>query len=268
MTFHYYPFTASILAAVLVAAAPGASAQSFDAVRLHSAAPGTDGGSVGAAAIAGYAYPGSDQHTTWLVPVLDYQWANGWFAGVTNGVGYNFSASPELQYGVRVTADIGRKESSTSALHGMGDVDPRAEGGAFFNYRLAQGIFLTSSLRYGSGSHAKGLVADLGAAYLTEIRPRWHLAAGAGLTLANAHHMQSFFGVDSSQATASGYAVHTVGGGARDVHANLALAYAIDDRTSVALALSASSLLGDAKTSPLARQRTTTTEGLAFTYAF
>lgn len=71
-----------------------------------------------------------------------------------------------MQYGVRLTANLGSKESLTSALRGMGDVDPAAEGGAFFNYSLPQGLFLTSSARYGAGVDNKRLVVDLGAGYL------------------------------------------------------------------------------------------------------
>ena len=256
------------LAAGIALAAPNAFAQAFDAVRLHSAAPGKDGGSVGAAVIASHPYQGSDKRRTLVLPVLDYQWANGWFAGVTNGIGYNFSDSPQLQYGLRLTADLGRKESRASALRGMGDVDPAAEGGAFFNYSPAEGLFLTSSVRHGAGADNKGLVVDLGAGYSTEVAPKWHLGAGTGITLANARYMQSFFGVSASQSAASGYAVYAAGSGARDVRANLALTYSIDPRTAVTTVFSASSLLGDAKDSPLTRKRTSETGVLAITYAF
>ena len=256
------------LATCITLAAPNAFAQAFDAVRLYGAAPGKDGGTFGAAVVAGYAYQGSDEQSTLVIPVLDYQWANGWFAGVTNGIGYNFSNSPQTQYGLRVTADRGRKESRSSALRGMGDVDPAAEVGGFFNYSLPEGLFFTSSVRYGAGADHKGLVTDLGAGYLTEIAPKWHLAAGAGITLANANYLQSFFGVTGAQSAASGYAVYTAGSGARDVRANVALTYSIDEKISVTAALSASSLLGGAKHSPLTRKPTSGSGVVGITYAF
>jgi outer membrane protein len=237
-------------------------------VRLYGAAPGSDGGTVGAAVVATYQYQGSDERKNLVIPLLDYQWANGWFAGFTNGVGYNFSTSPQMQYGLRLTADKGRKESRASALQGMGDVDPSAEGGAFFNYLLPGGVFLTSSARYGSGDKHQGLLIDLGAGYLTEIAPMWHLAAGVGATLANARYMQSYFGVTAAQSARSGYQVATASSGARDVRANVALSYSINPRTSATAALSVSSLLGDAKDSPLTRQRTAELGVLGVNYAF
>jgi outer membrane scaffolding protein for murein synthesis (MipA/OmpV family) len=256
------------LVAGIALAAPNALAQAFDAVRLYGAAPGKDGGTFGAAVVAAYEYQGSDVRSTLVVPLLNYQWANGWFAGVTNGIGYNFSNSPQTQYGLRLTADRGRKESRASALRGMGDVDPAAEVGAFFNYSLPEGLFFTSSIRYGAGSEHNGLVIDLGAGYLTEIAPKWHLGAGAGITLANAHYMQSFFGVTGAQSAASGYAVDKPGSGARDVRANLALTYSFEQKTSVTAALSASDLLGNARDSQLTRKRTSESVVIAVNHAF
>jgi outer membrane protein len=265
MTIHLQHIT---LALGMALAAPHAFAQAFDAVRLYGAAPGKDGGTVGAAVITTYQYQGSDERNTLLMPVLDYQWAKGWFAGTNNGIGRNFSGSPQLQYGLRLTVDKGRKEDRASALRGMGDVDPAAEGGAFFNYLLRDGVFLSSSVRYGSGANKRGLLVDLGAGYLTELAPMWHLGAGAGITLANAHYMQSYFGVSEAQAAATAYETYSVGSGARDVRANIALTYSINQKTAVTAALSASRLLGDAKGSPLTRQRTSELGVVGITYAF
>jgi MipA family protein len=262
-------FNTLVLAAGIALAAPPAFAQGFDAVRLSSAAPGKDGGSVGAAVITTDEYAGADKRRTLLLPMIDYQWANGWFAGVSNGIGYNFSGSPQMQYGLRLTVDKGRQEDRASAaLRGMGDVDVAAEGGAFFSYFLPQGLFLTSSVRYGAGDQHKGLVVDLGAGYASAITSSWRLSAGVGITLVNADYMQSFFGVTNAQSAASGYTRHTVGSGARDVRANGALSYLINPQTSVTAALTASSLLGDAKNSPLTRQRTSASGVVAITHAF
>ncbi len=268
MTISRHRLKAIVFAAGLAIAAPHAFAQAFDAVRLYGAAPGKDGGTAGAAVVATYEYQGSDERSTLVIPLLDYQWANGWFAGITNGIGYNFSDSPQMQYGLRLTVDKGRKERRANPLRRMGNVDMAAEGGAFFNYSLPHGLFLTSSVRYGAGDNHKGLVVDLGAGYMTEIAPKWHLGAGVGVTLANADYMQSYFGVTAAQAAATGYAIYSAGSGARDARANVALTYSIDQRTSVTAVLSASSLLGHAQDSPLTRKRTSGSGVLGINYAF
>ncbi len=257
-----------ILAATLAVAAPRVFAQGFDTVRLTSAAPGADGGTVGAAVFVTDEYLGSDKRRTLVLPVVAYQWANGWFAGVTNGIGINLSATSDQQYGFRLTVDKGRRQDRVSSLRGMGDVNAAVEVGAFFNHALSQAFVLSSSLRYGSGDAHKGLVLDLGAGYSTEFSPRWYLSTGAGLTLANASYMQSFFGVTPAQSVASGYAVNPVGAGTRDLRANLALTYAINQKVSVTAAVSTSSLVGGARSSPLTQKRTSESGVIAVRYAY
>lgn len=259
---------ASTLALCAALAAPTAHAQAFDAVRLYGAAPGQDGGLVGAAVLVGTEYPGSDERRTLVLPVLDYQWANGWFAGTTNGIGYNFSDSKDMQYGLRLTADFGRKESRSVALRGMGDVDAQVEFGGFFNHALSPAWTLTSTLRYGAGQDGNGLVADLGAAYATQLAAQWRLGVGAGLSLANTDHMQSYFGVSAAQAAASGYSAYAPGAGVRNGRVNMALTYLASPRVSITAGISVNTLLGDAADSPLVRRKTSVNGLLAAAYAF
>lgn len=249
-------------------AAPNAFAQAFDAVRLAGGAADKDRGSVGLAVIAGMAYQGADERRTLLLPGLDYQWRNGWFAGTRNGIGYNFGQIRELQYGLRVTADFGRDESRSDALRGMGDIDPRPELGAFLNYALNKEITLTSSLRYGSGNDRNGMVIDLGAGYSTKLSPLWRLGFGASMTLANQDYMQSYFGVTAAQSASSGYAAYRPGFGLRDVRANASVSYQITPSVSILTTVSVSSLQGDAKDSPLTRQATSVTGVAAVSYEF
>ena len=250
------------------ALAPTAFAQAFDVVRLYGASRADDGGMVGAAAIAGRMYQGSSERRILLVPLLDYQWKNGWFAGTTNGLGYNFSRRPDMDYGVRLTADLGRDESRSTALRGLGDVDARPEIGVFYNYSLSPSLALTSSLRYGSGNDKSGMVLDVGAAYSMLLAPQWRLGLGVTATVANADYMQSYFGVTPAQSARSGYAPYTASAGLRDVRASAALTYSITPRVAITTALSASSLQSDAKDSPITRKRSTATGLVSAFYAF
>ena len=258
----------ALLAICITLTAPSAWAQAFDAVRLYGAAPGSDGGTLGVAFIAGKAYPGSAKDRNLIVPLLDYQWRNGWFAGVSNGLGYNFSIRPDQQYGLRITADLGRQANRSIALKGMGDIDAKPEVGAFFNHTLTHEYFLTSSLRYGAGDHSKGLVIDLGAGYGTELAPGWRLGVGVAASIVNAALMQSYFGVSTAQAVASGYAAYRPAAGLRDARANLALTYKLAPRASITGALSVGTLLGDARNSPVIRKSTSATGVVVIAYAF
>ncbi len=256
------------IAAALCVSAPAAFAQAFDVVRLLGAAPDRDSGRVGAVAIVGPKYMGSDETGALALPALDYQWRNGWFAGTGNGIGYNFSPTQETQYGLRVTADIGRRQSRSDALNGMGNVNPRPEVGGFLNYAINRQTVLTSSLRYGAGNDSDGLVVDLGVAWSTSLAPMWRLGLGVTGTVVNSSYMQSYFGVTPAQSASSGYAAYTPGSGWRDVRANAALTWQINPRTVMSFGLSASTLLGSAKDSPLTLQTNALSGVVAVLYGF
>lgn len=258
---------AAPIAALLTFMASDAAAQAFDAVRLFGPA-GEARGLVGLGVIAGREYLGSDERRTRVVPLLDYQWRNGFFAGTSNGIGYNFSSRPDLDFGLRVTADLGRDEERSPRLRGLGDIDAAAEIGAFLNVSPLKGLTLTSSVRYGAGNDNKGLVLDLGAVYSTELSPSWRLAVGVAGSIVNDEYMQEFFGITAAQSVRSGYAPFTADAGARDVRANLSLTYSVNRRWSVTGGVSASRLLGDAADSPIAVKDNTVNGLLAVSYAF
>lgn len=258
----------ALMAASLTGIAPAALAQAFDAVRLFGAAPTEGRGTVGLAALVGHQYQGSNERRTMALPLLDYRWANGWFAGTSNGIGYDFSSNPYMNYGLRLTADLGRSESRSAALKGMGDIDAKAEIGGFFNYAVGPDMVLTSSLRYGSGNANKNLLLDLGAAYSTTLGTGWRLGLGVAATYINAEAMQGYFGVTAVQAARSAYAQYTPKAGIRDVRASASLTYQLNARTAITTALSASSLQGDAKYSPLTREANGLSGVLALSYGF
>lgn len=268
MSFLTTPLFPIAVAAALSAASGMSLAQSYDAVRLQAAAPGKDGGYIGAGVIGSAQYQGSDERRIAYLPTVEYQWANGWFVGAGNGVGYNFSKVPAMQYGARLTVDIGREESRSSALKGMGDIDAKAEVGGFFNYAFLPGVMLTSSLRTGSGKDNNGTLLDLGLGYSTKLTDQWRFSSSAGLTWANDAYMQSYFGVSPAQSKTSGYAVYTPGAALRDVRVRVALSYQFDPRISVTTSVTSTTLSDEAKRSPLVRQNNAITGVMALAYAF
>ena len=202
------------------------------------------------------------------MPAVEYQWANGWFAGTNRGVGYNFSKDPTLQYGLGLGVDIGRKESATGALVGMGSIDSKVEYGAFLNYAPDHHWRFSSVLRLGSGDTGQGVTANFGANYAIDIAPKWRLNLGASTTWANAQSMQSYFGVNTTQSQQSGHAVYSPTSGLRDVNTNLNLSYQLTPKISVSGGLKATSLIGDARNSPIVTSPQNVSGSLSVGYAF
>ena len=262
-------FRPLVLGVSLLAAAGATQAQAFDAVRLDGPDPeGRGQGRAGLALIAGHQYLGSDERRWRLLPGIEYRWANGWFAGVGNGIGYRFKSGPQVQYGLRLAADFGRKERRSSVLRGLGDIDARPEAGGFFNWQMSPEWSVSTSLRYGSGNDRDGLVADVGLHHGLQLAPQWRLGSGIAVSWVNRAYMQSYFGITPEQSARSGYAVSEVGAGVRDVRLGTSLTHLINRDWAVTLAVSASALQGDAKDSVIVRERTPVTAILALGFRF
>ena len=251
-------------AAALVSAQ--AHAQAFGFYRSPALPGMTQGGSAGFAVVGGRQYLGSNESRTMLVPTFDYQWANGVCVGVGNGLGINLSRNPQSSYGLRLTADFGRDEKRSAALAGMGDIRARPEIGGFANFRVADGWELASSIRYGAGNDRKGLVVDLGLNMSHALSPS--LRFNAGVATAWANRAQSYFGVNALQAANSGYTVFNPSAGLRDIRFGVALNYTIAPNWSLTGGVSLNRLLGDAKDSPIVRDRSSVSGVVSTSYRF
>jgi MipA family protein len=257
-----------LLACCMACAGGAAQAQAFDAVRLFAVPAGDGEGLVGLAVIAGHEYLGSDERKTLVLPALSYQWKNGWFAGTGNGVGYKFDSPPSMQYGLRLTVDLGRDESDAKALAGMGDIDIRPEVGGFFNYFITPEWFLTTSFRYGAGNDRNGSQTDIGIGWSSQLAPQWRAGLGVAATYVDSKYMQAFYGVTPEQSSSSGYAVYTPGAGWRDVRTSASLTYFFNPDWSLTGAVTVRALQGDVKASPIVTEDLPVAGVLAIGYKF
>jgi MipA family protein len=254
-------------ATLLFGVAPNVLAQS-DFYRKLTPPNVAQGGVAGAVVLTGREYQGSNESRTRLLPSVDYQWANGLFAGVINGFGYNASTRPDLAYGVRITANFGRDERRSTALRGLGDIDTRPEFGAFLNYSPVRSISLISSLRFGSGNSRDGALLDLGASWGTVLSQDLQFGTSLATTWSNAAYAQEYFGIDATQALRSGYGLYQPKSGLRDARLSAGLRYRFTPAWALTASLTHTELLGDSKNSPIVRERSTTSALFTIGYSF
>lgn len=265
------PFSSSKKTSLFVLAFSFASlacAQSSDEGEFKGPVGAKEGGRVSLSVASKADYSGSGGPPATVMPAIEYQWANGWYAGTNRGMGYNFSKDPAVQYGLGLGLDLGRKESITGVLAGMGSIDSKVEYGAFLNYAPDRNWRLSSVLRYGSGDTGEGATADFGVGYAMDIAPQWRLDLGVSTTWANSQYMQSYFGVSAAQALQSGHAEYSPASGIREVGAGLNLNYQITPKISISGGLKASSLVGDARNSPLITRTENVSGSVSVAYAF
>jgi len=257
----------ALRSAALVGAVVGLLGASTPVAWAQDVPPAQSRYSLTAGAYNAPVYEGSKERRTGAFLLPDIQWANGFGIGL-NGLTYAISRDPQLSYGISLSPSSSRLEGRAQALKGMGNINTQAELGGYLNYALSPNIALSSTLKYGAGNDHKGLVWNLGADYRTELAPGWGVGLGVGASLANSAYMQSYFGVNAAQSASSGYALYTPGAGLKDINAHIALSHQLTKDIGLFTQVSASTLLGDARKSPLTLQRNALSVAAGLTYSF
>ncbi|MBI1175448.1 MAG: hypothetical protein GC139_09325 [Sideroxydans sp.] len=143
-------------------------------------------------------YEGAATNRFRLIPLLDAE-SGRFFAGTIRGIGYNFSDSNDLQYGLRMTLDHGRRQNVDMRLNGMGDLGYTGEAGAFVNARF-ESWYVSGSL----AASSRGTRGEFDAGYATPLSNVDRLRVGAVLDWGNNKYNQTYFGINAAQAAASG----------------------------------------------------------------
>lgn len=213
-------------------------------------------------------YQGSEQHRLIGAPMFEYRWSNGVFVGGDGLLGYQLSRSPDLQYGVLLGVDRGRKESDAQALAGMGEVAESLTAGGYAKASLSGGLLLSASLQAGSGKDQAGALLKMGIAYALPVSPAVQVRISANASMANSEYMASYFGVSADQSFRSGYQTYQPEGGMRDASVGLDVVYPLTARWLLIGSVKSTMLLGSSKNSPLVRKSSDNVAmaGLAYTF--
>ncbi len=227
------------------------------------------GGYVGLGVNAEPRYQGSDESKTKVIPGFEYRWANGLFVGGSDGfVGFQLNATPQVQLGLALGLDEGRKASESRYLKGMGDIAERGTLNLYAKAALNDQFGLSTILQLGAGSSGKGGLLEVGASYAVSLTSDTRMGFNVGASLANADYMQQYFGVNAAQASASGYKRYTPDSGLRDVSVGLDLQHQISRDWILFTRFKSTTLSKSAKNSPLARKATSQSAFAALAYSF
>lgn len=176
----------------------------------------------------------------------------------------NFRAGPAVKF---VAA---RKSDKYSELNGLGDVKTAFELGGFVEYFPVDWLRLRSELRQGVGGHT-GAVANVSADVIVPLIQRLTISAGPRFTWKSTKATAPYFGVDATQALASGLPTFNAKGGVHSVGFGSQISYRINPQWEVHAYVEYEKLLGDAADSPLVKLRGSanqTTVGVGASYSF
>lgn len=135
----------------------------------------------------------------------------------------------------------------------------------FANYRSGA-LVSTIGVTQGVSGGTEGLIADARFSYSIGVSTKFFLTPTVGTTWANAKHNDRYFGVTAREATASGLTRYSAGAGFKDISAGLTASYRVTDRFTLSATSIVTTLLDEAKDSPIVQKRTRPTGVLALTY--
>ncbi|MDQ2820645.1 MAG: MipA/OmpV family protein [Pseudomonadota bacterium] len=257
---------------------------------------------VGLGLVSAPRYAGADERRARLLPVLQAQWSNGVFvSGMTAGL--HLSTRPLFEYGPLLALHPGRDDGGDGAsaigiqrlagkgnlpqlttelvqynatvlasgnrLNGLPSIARRLEGGAFFNAWLAPSLRLTSNALYGAGNDCNGATFTVGIQAVDLAPSPYHaITLDAGLTLANRHYNQAFFGIDNDQSVRSGHPLFDAAGGWRDARVGAHWHWRLTPSWMLVSSLDATRQLGSARLSPLVVRTTGVAASTALAFRF
>jgi outer membrane scaffolding protein for murein synthesis (MipA/OmpV family) len=224
---------------------------------------------VGLAAEPRPAYEGARHYRTLAGPVIDVRYRDIYFASVGEGIGVNLVRGENYRAGIAVGYDLGRRESDDlNHLKGLGNIQVAPVLKVFGSYVVSKDfpLVLRADVRRYVGG-ADGWVGDVEAYLpLPGSSKKFVMFAGPSVTFADRRHMQTTFGVNDSQALASGYPVFAAHGGMNAAGFGFTATWIISTRWLLNTNIAVNRLLGSARDSPITHEPPkSTVPGLALT---
>lgn len=198
------------------------------------------------------AHHGSDKYRFQPLPAIDIKFGR-FFVNFQDGIGANLIDTANVTVGAGIVmADNYRAKD---VPRGIGKL--RFGGGArgFVKWRLAGFEAALGGTQIFTGS-TKGFVADASLSYPIMVSQKLMFNPSIGTTWANEKHLNRYFGVNARQSFASGLPRYRLNSGIVDVKAELGAQYRLTDSIGIGLAGGVTTLMGDAKDSPIVKKRT------------
>jgi MipA family protein len=155
---------------------------------------------VGLGASVGPAYAGSEVTRVAPIPYVDVRGLLGGrvYISDVNGLGLNLVDTGSFRAGLNVGEAAGRKSTVDAHLRGLPDIGEFASIGGFLAY-WSKPFAFQAILAHRVGSHP-GTAASFGTTYSVSPLPNLELTASTSVSWADAHSLNTFFGISPAEA--------------------------------------------------------------------
>ncbi|CAN7645727.1 MipA/OmpV family protein [Neorhizobium sp. LjRoot104] len=235
------------------AASNGTPEPPFDGARFENTKPKHDWSLiVGAGAAYEPKYEGSDEFEVSPIPFVVFTYGD-WLEINPGGI----SVTPYKANGFSISGNVGyetgRKDDDGDRLRGLGDIDFAATVGAKLAYEWGPVELYASVDQTINGSES--LIGKFGLEYSAPVTERLIIGAKAEATIANAKHMQAYFGIDAAQAARSGLPEYKAEAGLKRIDVSASATYALSERWLVRGEVGVGVLTGDAADTPIVEEK-------------
>ena len=227
-------------------------------------------------------YEGSDEMKARALPLIDITWRDLVFLNPRDGLGVRVYDEGGLTLSASVGYVFARDESDSSDLRGMGDIDETPAANLTVKYGLGLLAPYARVSRHLGGSGGTLVKAGVGAiAPLALLSGRMKpqetgdegpkgpvLKFGVSATWADGDYMESYFGVNPAQSSASGYSRYKPESGFKSVDLEAGVIWLFAENWAVNAQVGYSQLLGDARDSPIVKDAGRLSGGLFLSYRF
>jgi outer membrane protein len=255
-------FPALLIVAASAAAAGTAHAQTPAPTQAQAQSQSQDHIVLGVGVAATPAYQGSDDTRIIPIPAIDIR--EGWlFANLRNGIGVIPISTDHFEIGASAVFVQGYRRKDVP--DGIDKLSDGVGARLFTNIRAGGFVATLGAVKIVSGG-TKGMVADASISYPINISSRFMLTPTVGTTWTDRKYNDRYFGVTPAEAIASGLPQFGMGGGFKDVSGMLTASYRLTDRITLSATGGVTSMIGDAKDSPLVEKKTQPSGILTLTY--
>lgn len=172
------------------------------------------------------------------------------------GASSELIATNRWKFGAGLRVDSGRQAADSDKLQGLPDVRRTLRGRLYANYKVDDHWDLGASLSQDLLNRGGGAFVNLDFGYHDRLGPNTTWSTGAGVTLADATRMRTFYGIEPADAPRAGLPAYRPGGGLQDVHAGIGMTTALTKRWIAFANMGVARLVGDAAASPLTDRTT------------
>ncbi|KIZ34843.1 MltA-interacting MipA family protein [Rhodopseudomonas palustris] len=208
-------------------------------------------------------YEGADAFRVLPIPLASAHY--GRVSVDSRGVTLNVFSPGDFSFDLRGGYELGRYESDSDDLKGLGDIGFAGVVGGIASYNLGPVKFYGSLDRTIGGS--EGLVARFGV-NATHTYDRFTLSAGVSATWADDKYMRAYFGVTPEQSARSGLSTFNANAGFKRADFTTSTTYMISEHWLVRGQAGVGYLLGDAANSPIVKDKLQPSGMLSIGYKF